>query len=102
MIYSILNDIWVFTLYYYFIKILYFLKFLFGVVKTPRMSTCIYRIRCSARIRICSQSTDSMCMYVYIIVLTKRIIQYTTHVFVAHTHTFILIHSYIMYSKYST
>ena len=80
----------------------YIFLFLFGVVKTPRMSTCIYRIRCSARIRICSQSTDSMCMYVYIIVLTKRIIQYTTHVFVAHTHTFILIHSYIMYSKYST
>ena len=101
MIYSILNDIWVFTLYYYFIINFIFL-FLFGVVKTPRMSTCIYRIRCSARIRICSQSTDSMCMYVYIIVLTKRIIQYTTHVFVAHTHTFILIHSYIMYSKYST
>ena len=42
----ILNEIWVFTHYFNFI-ILVNLFCWVGVVKTPRMSTCIYQMQCS-------------------------------------------------------
>ena len=41
----ILNEIWVFTLYFNFIILVNFCWI--GVVKTPRVSTCIYQMQCS-------------------------------------------------------